>query len=151
MDSFLKIFRIQLFFKFLHMSMSLYAPLKFDICDIYNMFCAILMHYFREKFLCKFYTGRSFDYSRNNNLIMFLRNICFILENLFFFVIEPLSSEHHYSKYLQSCFMLFSNTDEHTFINFHFQPNFNFETTLVYRRWIDVILSTLFQGCFAKV
>ena len=77
--------------------MSLYAPLKFDICDIYNMFCAILMHYFTEKFLCKFYTGRSFDYSRNNNLIMFLRNICFILENLFFVVVEPLSSEHHYS------------------------------------------------------
>ena len=29
-------------------------------------------------------------------------------------------------------------------LNFHFQPNFNVETTLVHRRWIDVILSTLF-------
>ena len=30
-------------------------------------------------------------------------------------------------------------------LNFHFQSNFNVETTLVHRRWIDVILSTLFQ------
>ena len=36
-------------------------------------------------------------------------------------------------------------------LNFHFQPNFNIETTLVHRRWIDVILSTLFQRYFAKV
>ena len=28
---------------------------------------------------------------------------------------------------------------------------FNVETTLVHRRWIDVILSTLFQRCFANV
>ena len=36
-------------------------------------------------------------------------------------------------------------------LNFHFQSNFNVETTLVHRRWIDVILSTLFQCCFANV
>ena len=36
-------------------------------------------------------------------------------------------------------------------LNFHFQPNFNVETTLVHRRWIDVILSTLFQRCFVNV
>ena len=36
-------------------------------------------------------------------------------------------------------------------LNFHFQPNFNVETTLVHRRWIDVILSTLLQRCFANV
>ena len=30
-------------------------------------------------------------------------------------------------------------------LNFHFQPTFNVETTLFYRHWIDVILSTLFQ------
>ena len=36
-------------------------------------------------------------------------------------------------------------------LNFHFQPNFNVETTLFYRRWIDVILSTLFQSCLANV
>ena len=35
--------------------------------------------------------------------------------------------------------------------NFHFQPNFNVETTLVHRRWIDVILSTLFQCCFVNL
>ena len=28
-------------------------------------------------------------------------------------------------------------------LNFHFQPNLNVETTLVCRRWIDVILATL--------
>ena len=36
-------------------------------------------------------------------------------------------------------------------LNFHFQSNFNVETTLVHRRWIDVILSTLFQRCFVNV
>ena len=36
-------------------------------------------------------------------------------------------------------------------LNFHFQPNFNVETTLVHRRWINIILSTLFQRCFANV
>ena len=36
-------------------------------------------------------------------------------------------------------------------LNFHFQPNFNVETTWVHRRWIDVILSTLFQRCFADI
>ena len=34
-------------------------------------------------------------------------------------------------------------------LNFHFQPNFNVETTLVHRRWIDIIISTMFQCCFA--
>ena len=36
-------------------------------------------------------------------------------------------------------------------LNFHFQPNFNVETTLFYRRWIDVILSALFQRYFDNV
>ena len=35
--------------------------------------------------------------------------------------------------------------------NFQFQPNFNVETTLVHRRGINVILSTLLQRCFANV
>ena len=35
MDSFLKIFRIQLFSKVYYVGMSLYASLKFGICDIY--------------------------------------------------------------------------------------------------------------------
>ena len=134
MDSFLKIFRIQLFFKFLHMSMSLYAPLKFDICDIYNMFCAILMHYFREKFLCKFYTGRSFDYSRNNNLIMFLRNICFILENLFFlllshFLVNIITVNIY--KVVSCCFLTPMNIHLSTFI-------FNQILTLKQRWFIGV-------------
>ena len=36
-------------------------------------------------------------------------------------------------------------------LNFHFQSNFNVETTLVHRRWIEVILSALFQCCFVNV
>ena len=35
-------------------------------------------------------------------------------------------------------------------LNFHFQSNFNVETTLVHQRWIDLILSTLYQRCFAN-
>ena len=48
MDSFLKVFRIRRFSKVLYMGMSLCAPLKFGICDIYNLFCVILMQYFAQ-------------------------------------------------------------------------------------------------------
>ena len=87
MDPFLKILKIQFFSKVLYMGMSLCSPLKFSICDICHMFCAILVDLYYTKFiyiLSKFYTVRSFDYRWNNNLTMFLykRNICFILENL---------------------------------------------------------------------
>ena len=36
-------------------------------------------------------------------------------------------------------------------LNFHFQSNFNVETTLVHRRWNHVILSAMFQRCFVNV
>ena len=36
-------------------------------------------------------------------------------------------------------------------LNFHFQPNFNVETTLVHLCWVNVILSMLFQLSFAYV
>ena len=45
----------------------------------------------------------------------------------------------------------YNNVDKHMSANFHFQPNFNVETTLVHRRWIDVTLSTLYQRCFVNV
>ena len=48
MDSCLKTFRIQLFSKVLYMVMLLCSSLKFIICDIYNMFCAIPKHYLRQ-------------------------------------------------------------------------------------------------------
>ena len=52
----------------------------------------------------------------------------------------------------QSCFMNVETTSINIrWLNFHFQPNFNVETTLFYRRSIDVILSTLFQRCSANV
>ena len=48
MDSFLKILRIQLFSKVLYMGMLLCSCLKFSICEIYNMFCAVLTHYLAQ-------------------------------------------------------------------------------------------------------
>ena len=47
------------------MSMSLCSPFKFGICDIYNMFYAVLMQYFTKKLflhLSRFYPARLFDY-----------------------------------------------------------------------------------------
>ena len=128
--------------------------------------------------LYKFYSFRLFDYSCNNNLIMFLykRNYVLYFKTYFCFVIEPLSSEHQYNKYWQSCSnAVFSNSKQRRRIfvdsififnqkstlkqlgsptlnrrnsfnvvstlkqtliiirrlNFHFQPNFNVETTLM--------------------
>ena len=53
---------------------------------------------------------------------------------------------------LQRCFVNVATTlvNIHR-LNFHFQPNFNVEATLVHRRLIDVILSTLFQHCFVNI
>ena len=48
MDSFLKTFRMQLFYKVLDMVMLQCSSLKFIICDIYNMFFAILTHYLTQ-------------------------------------------------------------------------------------------------------
>ena len=44
-----------------------------------------------------------------------------------------------------------NNVDKHTSAQFHFQPKFNVEITLVHRCWIDVVLPTLFQCCFVKI
>ena len=45
----------------------------------------------------------------------------------------------------QRCFLNVETTSINICrLNFHFQPNSNVEATLVHRRWIDVILSTLF-------
>ena len=58
MDPFLKIFKVQFFSKVLYMGMSLCSPLKFSICDICHMFCAILADLYYTKFiyiLGKFY------------------------------------------------------------------------------------------------
>ena len=42
-----------------------------------------------------------------------------------------------------------SNADEQTQLSF--QPNVKVEVALIYRRWINVILSMLFQRCFINV
>ena len=36
-------------------------------------------------------------------------------------------------------------------LNLHFKPNINVETTLGHRHWIDVILLTCFERCFVYV
>ena len=88
MDPLLKILNIQFFSKVLYMGMSLCSPLKFSICDICHMFCAILVDLYYTKFiyiLSKFYTVR---YLITDETIIWLymffykRNTCFILENL---------------------------------------------------------------------
>ena len=57
------------------------------------------------------------------------------------FVIEPLCSDQY------------SNVEATPMnkLNFHFQPNIEVETTLIYWRLINVILSMLFQCCFINV
>ena len=144
----LKSFRIHLFFKVLYVGMSLSARLKFGICDIYFTQNLSMM-------LCKFYLVRSFDCNWNNNLIMLLRkrNIRFYALKLCF-VIEPLSSDQ-YSKYWQSCFnAVFSTLKQRRWkrwLNFHFQPNTKVEITLIYWRWINVIVSTLLYQSWNNV
>ena len=165
MDSFLKIARIQLFSKILYVGKLLCAWLKFGIWDIfYAKFVYIL---------CKFYLVRSFDYSWNNNLIMLLckRNICFILENFVLLLSHFLViSTANISKVVSMLFsQRWSNADEQTQLlfwtkyksnveatpmnklNFHFQLNIKVETALIYRHWINVILSMLFQRCFINI
>ena len=88
---------------------------------------------------------------------MFLhkRNIWFILINLALFCYWATfwwTSVQQIYKYKQSFFnAVFSTPMNIRWFNFPFQPNFNVEATLVHRRWINVILSTLFQRCFANV
>ena len=165
MDSFLKIARLQLFSKVLYVGKLLCAWLKFGIWDIfYAKFVYIL---------CKFYLVRSFDYSWNNNLIMLLckRNICFILENFVLLLSHFLViSTANISKVVSMLFsQRWSNADEQTQLsfstkyksnveatpmnklNFHFQLNIKVETALIYRHWINVILSMLFQRCFINI
>ena len=74
----------------------------------------------------------------------------------FCFVIEPLSSEHEYSKYWQSCFnavFLASKQRRWTYVDptLSFNQVFYDETTLGHLHWIDVIHSTLFQRCLVNV
>ena len=44
-----------------------------------------------------------------------------------------------------------SNADKYTLTHFSFSTNYNVETTLGHPRWIDVILSMLFQRWFVYV
>ena len=124
MDSFLKIFRIQLFSKVLYVGRSLCTRLKFGICDIY---------FTQNVFL--FYVN-SIWY---NNLIMLLckRNICFILENFVLLLSHFLViSTANISKVVSMLFsQRWSNADEQTQLSF----------STKYKSWNSIDLSTLNQ------
>ena len=116
-----------------------------------------LWYIFYAKFiyiLCKFYPVRSFDYSWNNNLIMLLckRNICFILENFVLLLSHFLViSTENIDKVVSMLFsQRWSNVDEQTELSFSNKYK-KVETTFIYRRWINVIVSRLFQRCFINV
>ena len=52
----------------------------------------------------------------------------------------------------QRCFVNVKTTSiNKSRLNFHCQSNFNVESRLIHRRWIDVILSELLQRCFVNV
>ena len=52
----------------------------------------------------------------------------------------------------QRCFVNVKTTSiNKSRLNFHCQSNFNVESKLIHRRWIDVILSELLQRCFVNV
>ena len=73
------------------------------------------------------------NYTRKRNLVLLLRHF---LVNISTTNIEKVVS------------MLFA---QHRWTTFPFQPNINVETTLGHQHWIDIILSMLFQRCFANV
>ena len=80
------------------------------LCFHWNL---VFVMYAISKFiyiLWKFYSVRSFDYSWNNNLIMFFykRNICFILQNLILFCYWATfqwTSVRILTKLFQCCFL----------------------------------------------
>ena len=141
MDSFLKIFRIQLFSNVLYVGMPIYAALKFDICDIY----------FTQNLFIFFVNSIRYDYLITAETIIWLYSYVkeiyvlylkkFVLLLSHFLVISIVNIGKVVS-------MLFSQRFEATpmnKLNFHFQPNIKVEATLIYRRWINVILWMLFQ------
>ena len=85
-------------------------------------------------------------------MLLYKKNIWFILANLILLYHWALSSEPQYKKYWQTCFnAVFSTLMNMRLLNFPFQPNTNVETTLGHEHWINVTLSTLFQPCFVNV
>ena len=145
MDSFLKIFKSQLFSKVLYVGMSLCPRLKTGICDIY----------FTQNLFLFYVNSVWYDYGWNNNLIMlcsYVKENTFYTSKLCFFYWATFwwSVQQILSKLFQCCFLNVEATPMNKF-NFHFQPNIKVETTLIHRRWINVILSMLFQRCFINV
>ena len=120
--------------------MLLYSPLKFSICDIYHMFCAVLVDLFYTKFiciLCKFYPVRSFDYRWNNKYESW-NNIG-----------SSTLNRHNSFNVVSTLFcQRWNNVDKHTLAQLSFSTKFQRwknigSSTLNRRNSIDVV-STLF-------
>ena len=131
-------------FQSLYMGMLLCSllKLKFGIYDIsYTKF------YTKSNILYKFYPLRSFHYSWNYNLILFLykRNIWFILGILILFYYWATFKWNSVQQILTSCFSpVFSTRMNMRWLSFSFQHNINIETTLSHQHWINLTLSTMF-------
>ena len=116
--------------------------------------------------LCKFCPLRSFDYSWNNNLIVFLckRNICFILENFALLLIHFLvMSTANIGKVVSMLFcQRWSNQQTQFSLSTKYKSwnnidlstlnqrnSFNVLSTLFYQRWNNVAKHTSAQFSFS--
>ena len=160
MDSFLKIFKIQLFSKVLYVGMSLCARLKTGICDIYftqNLF----IFYVNSIWYNRLITAETIIW-----FCLSKRNICFILQNYvlllsLFLVINTANI----SKVVSMLFsQRWSNADEQTQLSFstkykswnsidlstlNQRNSFNVVSTLFYQRWNNVDKHTSAQLSFS--
>ena len=160
MDSFLKIFRIQLFSKVLYVGRSLCTRLKFGICDIYftqNLF----IFYVNSVWYNRLITAETIIW-----LCSYVKEICFILENFVLLLSHFLViSTANISKVVSMLFsQRWSNADEQTQLSFstkykswnsidlstlNQRNSFNVVSTLFYQRWNNVDKHTSAQLSFS--
>ena len=146
MDSFLKTFKIQLFSKVLYVGMSLCARLKTGICDIYftqNLFIFYVNSIWYDRLIIAETIIWLCSYVKEKYVLYFKTLFCY-------WATFKWSEKQIFAKLFQCCFLNVKATPMNK-LNFHFQPNIKVETALIYRRWINVILSMLFQRCFINV
>ena len=125
MDSFLKIFRIQLFSKVLYVGRSLCTRLKFGICDIYFT-QIVFLFYVNFIWYNRLITSETIIW-----LCSYVKEICFILENFVLLL----------SHFLVLFSQRWSNADEQTQLSF----------STKYKSWNSIDLSTLNQRNYFNV
>ena len=128
------------------MGMSLCARLKFGICDIYftqNLFIFYVNSIWYDRLITAETIIWLCSYVKEIYVLYFKTLFCY-------WVTLKWSVQQILAKLFQCCFFNVEATRMHK-LNFHFQPNIKVETTLIYRRWINVTLSVLFQRCFINV